>query len=85
MAELIEKKPLSCTNALEFNLPKPVAAVQKEFIYNDELSVSANFMEFINILMPSDDKIRDLAKFTESQAKCQEWAYIDRAELMRQF
>ena len=72
LAELIEKKPLNCTNAQEFNLPKPVSAMQEEFVYNDELSVSANVTEFINLLMPTDDQIRDLAKFTESQAKCQE-------------
>ena len=73
LTELIEKKPLNCTNSREFNLPKPVSAVQKELVYNDELSVSANVTEFINLLMPIDDQIRDFVKFTESQAKCQEW------------
>ena len=52
LAELTEKKPFNRTNPREFNLPKPVSAVQKEFVYNDELSVSANVMEFINLLMP---------------------------------
>ena len=72
LAELIEKKPLNRTNAREFNLPKPVSALQREFVYNNELSVFTNVMEFINLLMPTDDQIRDLAKFTESQVKCQE-------------
>ena len=73
LAELIEKKPLNHTNVHGFNLPKPASAAQKEFVYNDELSVPTNVMEFINLLMPTDDQIRDLAKFTESQTKCQEW------------
>ena len=73
LGELIEKKPLSRTNAHEFNLPKSVSAVQKEFVYNNKFSISANVTEFINLLMQTDDQIRDLAKFTESQAKCQEW------------
>ena len=66
LSELIEKKPLNRINAREFNLPKPVSAVQKEFVYNDELSISAIVTEFINLLMPTDDQIRNLAKFTES-------------------
>ena len=66
LSELIEKKPLNHINAREFNLPKPVSAVQKEFVYNDELSISAIVTEFINLLMPTDDQIRNLAKFTES-------------------
>ena len=73
MAELIEKNPLTRTNAHEFDLHKPVSVVQKEFVYNDELSISTNVTEFFNLLMPTDDKTRDLAKFTESQARCQEW------------
>ena len=73
LAELIEMKPLNRANAREFNLPKPISAVLKEFVCNDELSVSANVTEFINLLMPTDDQIRGPAKFTESQAKCQEW------------
>ena len=40
--ELIEKKLLNRTNPREFNLLKPVSGVQKEFAYNDELSVSTN-------------------------------------------
>ena len=48
LAELIEKKPLNCTNAREFNLPKHVSAVQKECVYNGELSVSTNVTEFIS-------------------------------------
>ena len=73
MGELIEKKPFKCTNAQVFNLPKPVCAAQGEFVYNDELSVSANVTEFTDLLMPTNYQIRDLAKFTESQAKFQEW------------
>ena len=72
LAELIGKKPLNRTNVCEFSLPKHVSAVEKEFVYNKELSVSANVTEFINLLMPTGDQIRDLAKFTESQGKCQE-------------
>ena len=34
--------------------------MQKEFNYNDELSISANVTEFINLLMPKDDQIRGL-------------------------
>ena len=56
LAEPIEKKLLNRTNAREFNLPKLVPAVQKELIYNHELSVSANATEFINLLMPTDDQ-----------------------------
>ena len=55
-----------------FNLPKPVCAAQGEFVYNDELSVSANVTEFTDLLMPTNYQTRDLAKFTESQAKFQE-------------
>ena len=74
IAKLIEKKPLNGTNARDFNLHKSVSLVQKEFVYNDELSVFANVTKFINLVMPTtDDQIRDLAKFTESQAKCQQW------------
>ena len=85
LSELMEKKALNRTNACEFNLPKPISAVQKEFVYNDELSVSANVTEFINLLIPTDDQIRDLEQFTESKSKCQEWGVIDRVELLRQF
>ena len=84
--ELIEKKPLNCTNARRFNLPKPVSEVQQEFVYNHELSVSANVTEFTNLLMPTDDQTRDLAKFTQSQAKCQEWCINRQGKItMRQF
>lgn len=55
LAEMIEKTPLNRTDALEFNLPKPVSVVEKELIYNNELSLSADIMEFINLLMPTDD------------------------------
>ena len=80
LAELIEKKPLNCTNVRKFNLPKPVSAVQQEFVYNHELSVSANVTGFINLLMPTD------AKFTQSQAKCQEWCINRQGKInMRQF
>lgn len=70
---MIEKKPLDYIYACEFNLPKPISAVLKEFVNNDELNISANVTEFINLLMAKDDQIRELAKFAESQAKCQEW------------
>ena len=43
LAEMIEKNPLNHTNAREFYLPKPVSAVEKELIYNNELSFSADF------------------------------------------
>ena len=86
LAELIEKKPLNCTNVRKFNLPKPVSAVQQEFVYNHELSVSANVTGFINLLLPTDDQIRDLTKFTQSQAKCQEWCINRQGKItMRQF
>ena len=55
LAEMIEKTPLNRTDAREFILPKPVSAVEKELIYNNELSLSADIMEFINLLMPTDD------------------------------
>ena len=84
-AELIEKKPLDYIYACEFNLPKPISAVLKEFVNNDELNISANVTEFISLFMPTSDQIRDLTKFTEKQAKCHEQAYIGRVELLRQF
>ena len=69
---MIEKKPLDGTSACEFNLPKPISAMLKEFVNNGELNISANVTEFINLFMPTSDQIRDLTKFTEKQAKCHE-------------
>ena len=77
LAELIEKKPLNRTNAREFNLPKHVSAVQKEFVYNDELSVSACVTEFINLETLQNSQNRKL--------NVKNGAYIDRVEFLRQF
>ena len=71
--------------SFRFNLPKLVSAAQKEFVYSDELNVSANITELINLLMPTDDQIRDIAKFTESKINVKNVEYIDRVELLGRF
>ena len=72
LAKLTQKKPLNCTTVREFNLPKPVSALQEKLVYNNKLSVLKNVKEFINLLIQTNDQPKDLQIFTESQVKREE-------------
>lgn len=57
--------------------------MQKDFIYNNGLSVSENVKNFTSLLTSTDYQIRDLSELTVSQLNVNNVAHISRIELLR--